>query len=71
MPVPAEATPQPGEHFLPLPSAPSLLGQLNDDYDVDDDEKDDDDDGDYHTNDGDRGRRRGDGGSRLCRVLPY
>ena len=28
MPVPAEATPQPGERFLPLPSAPSPLGQL-------------------------------------------
>ena len=27
MPVPAEATPQPGERFLPLPSAPSPLGQ--------------------------------------------
>ena len=29
------------------------------------------DDDDDHANDGDRGRRRGDGGSRLCRVLPY
>ena len=28
MPVPAEATPQPGERSLPLPSAPSPLGRL-------------------------------------------
>ena len=37
---------------------------------VNDDEEDDNDDDD-HANDGDIGRRRGDGGSRLCRVLPY
>ena len=30
MPVPAEATPQPGQRFLTLPSAPSPLGRLND-----------------------------------------
>ena len=30
MPVPAEATPQPGERFLTLPSAPSPLGRLVD-----------------------------------------
>ena len=29
MPVPAEATPQPGERFLTLPSAPSPLGRLS------------------------------------------
>ena len=28
MPVPAEATPQPGQRFLTLPSAPSPLGRL-------------------------------------------
>ena len=48
MPVPAEATPQPGERFLPLPSAPSPLGQLI----KDDDDKDvvgiKDDDGNGH-----------------------
>ena len=28
LPVPAEATPQPGQRFLTLPSAPSPLGRL-------------------------------------------
>ena len=37
MPVPAEATPQPGQRFLTPPSAPSPLGRLvDDDDDVDD-----------------------------------
>ena len=43
MPVPAEATPQPGQRFLMLPSASSPLGRLDDDDDGDDD----DDDGKY------------------------
>ena len=38
MPVPAEATPQPGQRFLMLPSASSPLARLimNDDSDDDD-----------------------------------
>ena len=34
MPVPAEATPQPGQRFLTLPSAPSPLGRLRDHNDA-------------------------------------
>ena len=37
MPVPAEATPQPGQRFLMLPSASSPLGRLFGDDDVDKD----------------------------------
>ena len=35
LPVPAEATPQPGQRFLMLPSASSPLARLKDDSDDD------------------------------------